>query len=288
MSVIGFEQHQCKKIRSYLDSYLNNELLVETNHEVLKHLENCESCSQALADRSSVKTLLQNAVLREQAPAELRYRIQRDIRKSAAPFRWTQWALAAAAAAVLLVGALGVVRLVNSRGQHPRVEQALSAQTVNVLKIGLGDHVYCAIDHHLANQRFTAAEMAEKMGPDYAGVVDLVKKKVPSAYQIVVGHRCHVEGREFVHVILRNETAIVSVIVTRKSGESFPRDALAPVLEESGIPVYGSRLGEFEVAGFETREHLVFVASALGERDNLQIASNLAPVMRDFLARLEA
>ena len=288
MNVIGFEQHQCKKMRSYLDSYLNNELLVETNHEVLKHLESCESCSQTLADRARVKTLLQTAVLREQAPAELRYRIQRDLRNSAAPFRWTQWALVAAAATVLLVGALGVVRLVNSRGQNTRLQQTLSDQTVNVLKIGLGDHVYCAIDHGMANQRFTAEQMAEHMGPEYAGVVDLVRKKVPSTYQVVVGHRCHVDGREFVHVILRNETAIVSVIVTRKNGESFPREAVASVLEESGIPLHQSRLREFEVAGFETSEHLVLVASALAERDNLQIASSIAPGLCDFLARLEA
>ena len=36
MKVIGFERNYCKKIETLLDSYLNNELLVETTHEVLK------------------------------------------------------------------------------------------------------------------------------------------------------------------------------------------------------------------------------------------------------------
>ena len=42
MNVINFEDGHCKRIRSYLDSYLNNELMVETNHEVLTHLEKCD------------------------------------------------------------------------------------------------------------------------------------------------------------------------------------------------------------------------------------------------------
>jgi hypothetical protein len=46
-------------------------------------------------------------------------------------------------------------------------------------------------------------------------------------------------------------------------------------------------LQDFEVAAFETPEHIAFVVSKLEKRANLAIASNLAPAVRDLLGKLE-
>ncbi|HSB10134.1 MAG TPA: zf-HC2 domain-containing protein [Blastocatellia bacterium] len=285
MSLIDFEQGQCRRISPHLDAYLNDEVTADVADAVRRHLDACRRCRQTVADRSRVKSLLQNAVLSDEAPPGLRYRIERDIRRSASPFRWTTWVLAAAAALVLIAGTFGVVRFFNAPGKSASTE-ALASSNAHLFNIGLGDHLRCAIDHGMANRRFSREDMTRQLGPDYADVVDLVKRTTPSEYEIVVGHRCHVDGREFVHLILRDQASTVSLIVTAKNGESFASEGLAPVLEESGIPVYQSKLREFEVAGFETRDHLVFVVSALADRDNLRIASSLAPPVRDFLARL--
>ena len=80
MKVIGFERNYCKKIETLLDSYLNNELLVETTHEVLKHMQGCLNCSEALRVRERVKARLQTAVRREAAPLILQEKIRRSIR----------------------------------------------------------------------------------------------------------------------------------------------------------------------------------------------------------------
>ena len=80
MKVIGFERNYCKKIQVYLDSYLNSELLVETTHEVLKHLRECPDCFEALGVRQRVKAILRAAVLREVAAEALQKRIQKSIR----------------------------------------------------------------------------------------------------------------------------------------------------------------------------------------------------------------
>jgi mycothiol system anti-sigma-R factor len=87
MNVINFDDRNCNKIRAYLDSYINNELLVETCHEVLKHLEVCAGCTGELDARLRAKKLLRNAVMRDSAPAGLRERIQRELGKEAAPNR---------------------------------------------------------------------------------------------------------------------------------------------------------------------------------------------------------
>jgi hypothetical protein len=42
----SFGEGACEKIRKYLDSYISNELLIETNHEVLRHVEKLPSLCQ--------------------------------------------------------------------------------------------------------------------------------------------------------------------------------------------------------------------------------------------------
>lgn len=293
MNVANFDRHYCNKIRSYLDSYLNNELLIETNHEVLKHLENCADCTQALQTRQRVKNLLQKAVRRDVAPAALRERIQKDIRKRAPAWRtrpFMQWAIAAAAAVVLMAGAWGVIRSLNSQSAPRSSQAALTPleQSVEILKIGLNDHAVCAIEHNQADRRLTLEQMAKEMGADYIGLVSVVKERAPAGYEIVVAHKCRVSKREFVHLILKSSDEVLSLALTKKSGEAFPQTAIAGMLEASGIRLYESRLDNYEVAGFETKDYLGFVVSNLDKENNLQIASSIAPAVRDFLAGLEA
>jgi mycothiol system anti-sigma-R factor len=293
MNVANFDQHHCKKIRSYLDSYLNNELLVETNHEVLRHVESCAGCVEALETRRRVKSLLQSAVQRDAAPAALRERIQKEIRKSA-PSGWLaprmQWAMAAAAALVLMLGAWGVIRTLNSRNALPPSTAALTPleQSVGILKIGLSDHAVCAVKHNQADKRFTPEQMAKEMGDDYTGLVSVVRQQAPAGYEIVVAHKCRVSKREFVHLILKNQDEVLSLSLTKKNGEAFPQNAMTAMLEVSGVRLYESRFENYEVTGFETEDYLGFVVSSLDKDANLQIASSLAPAVRDFLARLDA
>jgi anti-sigma factor (TIGR02949 family) len=75
MNASNLSEAICKRIRMQLDHYLSNELSVETDHEVMKHLEACAACSQALAARMRVKNLLRRAVLSEAAPLALQQRI---------------------------------------------------------------------------------------------------------------------------------------------------------------------------------------------------------------------
>jgi anti-sigma factor RsiW len=83
MKVISSQSNCCGKIRDYLDSYLNSELLVETTHEALRHLQKCPDCSEALRARARVKAALRLAVRREAPASALRDKIRRSIRGQA-------------------------------------------------------------------------------------------------------------------------------------------------------------------------------------------------------------
>ena len=115
MKPISFEQKRCERILNLLDSYVSNELLVETNHEVLQHLEECRACSAALQNRTRTKSLLQRAVASEAPPPELRARLQSRLRSTIAEKpesrrSWQGWPMAAAAALVLMLGGYALVR----------------------------------------------------------------------------------------------------------------------------------------------------------------------------------
>ena len=289
MNIVNFEDGHCKRIRSYLDSYLNNELMVETNHEVLRHLEACEDCSRALEDRARLKARLKHAVMQEYAPAALRERITTDLRRSRGfSFSRVSFALAAAAA-VLVIAAVTFLTWGPPKNQLSLQAKVAPADvTGQILKIGFDDHVFCAIDHHLANKQFSAEQMAEHLGPEYAGLVALVKERMPRDYTVAVGHRCHYQGREFIHLIMRNQGDVVSLVITRKNAEAFPVNGVAAIAQAAGSPIYQAAWANQQIAGLETRDHLVFVVSNETSDANLQIATTLGPSVRDLLARLES
>jgi len=284
MKIIEFDRDDCQKIREYLDFYIDNELTAETSLEVSKHLEKCQRCSVIFDDRRHIKSRLKAAVLRDAASPQLRAKIERSIREQQKTPRYG-WMLAAAASLVLALGTWAAIRVWNAP------ESQTSQATIpgeQVLKIGLNDHVHCAIVSGLANRQFSDPEMIQKMGPDYAGLVALIRDRMPQSYQVVVGHRCRVSGREMVHMILKNQDMCMSLVITKKNGESFSESGLRAVLLAAGSPLYQASMEALEVAGFETRDHLAFIVSGLAKDENLQIASSLAPAVRDFLVKLEA
>jgi predicted anti-sigma-YlaC factor YlaD len=91
----SFEQKNCLRIRVLLDSYLNNELLVETTHDLLRHLESCSDCARELEQRECLKAIIKKAVIREAVPASLQASIKNSIRRK--PYdNWARWTLVAA------------------------------------------------------------------------------------------------------------------------------------------------------------------------------------------------
>ena len=289
MKVIDTGQEECKTIRSYLDSYLNDELLVETNHEVLAHLKGCTACTGFLKEKARIKASLRSAVMRQEVPGDLQERIQKSLRRRR-PESY-QWMLAAAAAAlVLLGGAWGALRLQHrSHSGLPDSDGAIAAaiaeQDAAVMNIGLGDHIHCAIDSGFANQHFSDEEMSRALGPDYQGLVSLVRGKASDNLEVMAGHRCQYDGREFVHLVLKNAQAVLSVVITRKTGESFYGENARKMQSNSALRHV--RIQELEVAGFETKDYLAFVVSNLQMKDNLRVASALAPDLQGFLRGIE-
>jgi hypothetical protein len=295
MSVFSLERAPCWKIQEVLDTYINDELSEEVKHDVLKHLEACNSCSEVLKARLELKARLKQAAQSELAPAGLRDRIHASLRKENFRTRqtssWTHWALMAAAGLVLLLGGWGALQLWRPRpadglSSQAHLAQSISEETAALLNIGVGDHVYCVVEHHDDRERSTLEQMVAEMGPDYFPLVGLVNSRLRD-YKVSVAHRCEVNGRRFAHVIFKNQEKVISLVITEKREEKFPVQDRVHGLESSGIVLHQAHLQGFEVVGFETKAHLAYVVSALDPQENLQIASDLAVSVSQFLAQLE-
>src|ERR1044072_1130716 len=59
-------QVQCRDFQELADSYLSDELLVETNHDVIRHLQTCADCRRELAARRNLRSKLRSGF--EDAP----------------------------------------------------------------------------------------------------------------------------------------------------------------------------------------------------------------------------
>src|SRR5262249_61625297 len=76
MTEIRLGEQACGKFRAKLDSYIDNELLTESNLEMIEHFSRCPQCIQEAQERRNVSRRLREAVREIPAPAGLEQRVR--------------------------------------------------------------------------------------------------------------------------------------------------------------------------------------------------------------------
>jgi anti-sigma factor (TIGR02949 family) len=267
----------CGEIRAQLDAYLSRELPDAARREVQKHLEGCPQCAAELETHARIRAQLQAAVRAVPVPAGLEAKLRRAVAGQAARPRTGLWAVAAAAAAILCVVLVGLLRV--QMNPEEAILRKTSGRLAAVLNVGLRDHLQCAVFRKYSRRPEPAHQMAADLGPEFAGLEPLVEAKLPANFRVIQGHRCEAGGRHYTHFIISGGAGgagggkIVSLILThRQPGESL----------SGGI--YQTGVDRFQVVAFESREYLVYVISDMDAQQNLQLAGNLAPTLREFAA----
>jgi anti-sigma factor (TIGR02949 family) len=291
MNRIQFGEGACEKTRKYIDSYISNELLIETNHEVLRHIESCPSCSAEVEAKTQLRNRLRSAVKSQAVPPELQVHIRERISKprshSWMAADWTRWAVAAAATILDCAGVWSTwsrERLpgITDRPAQTAYIQKISASMAAVLKVGLGDHIHCAVFRKYPKTPPTVDVMEEKLGPEFKGLLPVVRASVPDGYRIVMAHQCTYGDRKFVHFTMEKNGTLLSLVIARKQpGDSL--QGLSASGDPAGIPIFQSSAQKYEVAGFDAGNFLAYVVSDLKSSTNLQVAENLAPGVHRFL-----
>ncbi len=250
----------CQQARPLLDSYLTNELQVETLHAVNAHLAQCGACRAALASRERSRAAI-NAAVRNLVPDPDFTALVRDtVRAEANTRRRPVMRWIAVAAALVLMSAIA---------WQWRADTALILAR---LSLGKGDHVFCARGGFYPDVPPTPAEMREQVGATYVKLVDAVIGQA-KGYVIREGHLCHWQDREFVHFILERNKKLVSIMLTRKQrpNEIFPRHSLLAAMRAEGIPVYTTDDDGMAIAGLDAGQHLAFAVSENGRGEGVRL-----------------
>ncbi|MEZ5428710.1 MAG: zf-HC2 domain-containing protein [Pyrinomonadaceae bacterium] len=283
---------KCQDFRELIDSYLSDELLTETNHEVLRHLEQCAGCREVTRDRRIFRERLRSAVqncqdfqICEKFNANLYESLKqtalppRSIKKSFWGGRFSLAAATAAAAGLLVIAAVGVLFLGYSGSDFdPKVEvsdEMQDPQMIYFQALALGDHRKCALEHRIG-QRPEDIDLSE---PQYAGLKEGVQIPLKNKFgrcELIDAHICRYQGHDFTHLVFKPEGRTMSVLILELSeGEQ---------LKESGIAKLST--GDFQIARFDVEHKAVFVVSDLPEQENFSAAETVETPLRRELSQI--
>jgi len=304
----------CKDFREIADSYLSNELLIETNHEVLRHLENCAECRRELAARRHLREALRDAV--KHAPEShlnpaFATRLRTNLREKHF-FGQGKWSFVhfsgknptfafALAVLVLAVSFIFVWHFArngnpsqtanlnppatigtNTKKDETSAPPAHRASFVEMEKDAVGDHRHCALKFELKEIPVSLDEAAAKYGAfnkdlDKAVFAPL-KEGFGENVKFLEAHSCLINGRRFAHIVLKYRERVVSVLVAARDGENEI---------ENGDAISCQSDEELRVACFQTAKFGVFVVSDLDETENLKIARAISPALKKHFEQSE-
>jgi hypothetical protein len=155
-----------------------------------------------------------------------------------------------------------------------------------LLRVGLNDHVHCGIAGgypHMKQRLEMTAGLGQEFAPMLQPLIDRAAEGRATLDAVESAHRCTVNGRAYVHIILKRGDTLISVIVTRRTAdEAFPRTLAARLIRASGVELHQESLEGYAVSGFESGRWLGYVVSGLPAAENGALAARLAPVVRRF------
>ena len=288
----------CRNFKELLDSYISDELTVETNHAVLRHAEHCADCRSEMAARRNLRTALRGAVTATTASPDFRDRLRTRLREEATaapvvsppnrePFfaHWfrslamPQFATALGVFALVLVG---VFYLFSDSSRAAELSPAILNQAVD-------DHNHCAA---LWLQRVyhenDPVVNAENYDP---ALQDLGKFSEHQAVGLTFhsAHVCGYYGRKYAHLVYTRGNDLVSLFVTERNAEAMKAgvvpsdDGLQHKLQQfQGVQA------KFTVSAYQTSKYVVLVVSTLAGQQNNEIAEKLAKPMSLHLRKIES
>lgn len=292
-----------------IESYLGDELLVETNHYVLRHLENCRDCREQLATRRELRGRLRNAVItmpEMQIGDIFASRLQINLRQialqpniwdrlTAGGFAGMRVALVGfACLLVVVIGGFFMLRSSNDQiaantdtriDQRQTLIEANKARLADAVKVAwnelsgqaVGDHKNCAVKFNLSERPISLDEAAKKFGRINKDIDKTVFEATKTAFsdkpasriELLEAHSCIFGGRRFTHIVMRRQGKVISVLVT---DTDLPAEANAPLTDHTD--------GVLNAAGFSIGRHAFFIVSDMDAADNTAVARAIFPAMR--------
>jgi hypothetical protein len=299
----------CQEFKRLIDSYLGDELLVETNHDVLKHLEGCRDCREQLSAVRNLRGRLRDAVRTTPAMRisdAFAIGLASDLRKTALRPGILERLTAGSGFAGMRVAAIGFACLVviviggffllraprntagvignNNIGEHETIVEANKTRLADAVKVAwkdlsaqaVGDHENCAVKFNLEEHPISLDEAAKKFGPFNKDIDKTIFEAAKTAFDDKPTSRIELLEAHFCIYAGRPFTHIVlrrqgKIISVLGTDTDLPPESEAPVTRHAD--------GALNATGFSIGRHAFFVVSEMGAADNAQIARAIYPAM---------
>lgn len=269
---------ECRSVREMADSFLAGELLTETNHEMLCHLDACPVCRADVAARRMVRDGVRRAVQnagslapRPEFMEALRVTLRSEAGQLGAHRRVRLHRWGALAATVLLATTIGLVY-----GGRDWI-----TGTDLLARAAVGDHRNCALRFRLSERPISLADAAERYGAWYRVLERVPPEDIPTAAgpaRVLERHACVYQGRRFAHIVLQYRNARVSLVATAVDGDNRYGSAADAVVAAAN-PVDG-----MSVVSVRTSQGAVFLVGDVAAADLKALADAVADTLRAGLA----
>jgi anti-sigma factor RsiW len=274
---------QCSDFREIADSYLSDELLIETNHDVIRHLDSCGECRSELAARRQLRYELRtkfNQTPELRVPDSFSDSLRIQLRQQALQRPGVvipRIAYVGIAATLLIAVGLGFLAV-----ERWRAGQRESAAWASLTNSATADHRECALEHKLRGTIISLVEAGRVYDRAYASLADQtsLQASLPTGAQLIDAHSCAFQGRRFAHVVLKYHDQVASIVIAPREA-----NAKAPTAMPGDIAAFNS--DSYQVAAFQTASHAVFVVSSLNEADNMTLARSVSPLLEKQLRSTE-
>lgn len=233
----------CQHVREVMDSYLSEELSVETNHGVLRHLTECRDCAAELKRRRQLRLLLVATLDVEVDADRARARITQAVGRERRP--WRRIARIAGIAATL-IAAIGVAFWAGRPVDAAAYDDSA------------GDHIACALTYP-AGTTYDSARAAQNLAPPFEHIADAIGLS-HGVYHVVDAHMCPYKGRNYAHLVIHGDGQTLSLFAERTGRGALP-DTPTTVLSGDTLDVHATmRLG-YRISAVAMRDHQVFLVS---------------------------
>jgi anti-sigma factor RsiW len=277
-------QMQCSDFQEIADSYLSDELLIETNHDVIRHLDACAACRFELAARRELRYEIRrefNQASELRIPDGFSKNLRAQLKERALErpaIVIPRVAYVGIAAALLVAVGFGLLAV-----QRWRIGQRELAAWASLTNGATGDHRECALEHKLTTTVITLTEAGQVYDRAFANVADQasLQRSLPSGAHLLDAHSCAFAGQRFAHLVLKYHDQVVSIVIARNDA-----NAKAPTAR-AGDTAAAFTSDSYQVAALQTTNHAVFVISSLNENDNMTIARAVSPLLEKQIRSAE-
>src|SRR5262245_7106943 len=285
----------CRNFKEMVESFLSGELLVETNHSVLRHVELCSACRAELAARRQLRDWLRSACLKETMSADgyarLHERLRAEARrggmsgvKMASIFTLlSSMRLRLAAGAAIIALVIGGAYSLSHLSQHAAYAAELSSTLISQ---AAGDHDHCAAQFADQGRPEAMDEAVTKYDPAYADL-DKIAEAGAQGMELHAAHICSFEGRNFAHLVYTRGRELISLMVTERDARAM-RQGAAPPDDGLRAGLQQALRDRYTVSAYQTAQHVVLVVSSLPVAENRALAERVAVPICERLRRVEA